>query len=386
MTILDRQRIGHQSAGDLLSSGQVGEQRSLRVVHVVSSLQVGGMEQFVLRIAAEQQRRGHHVTVMSLHGGPLLSQAEALGLQAMVLEGPKIGRGVRAVASMARCGPEIAHAHNPSSLPYALLAKLSVRARVVMTRHGQQQKRTVGNWQWRSADAVVAVSQSVAASMQAEHPAIAHKISVIPNGVHLTGQQRSREQVRADLGLRDERVGIIVARLDRFKGHDSLFRALGLLREQETPATMLVVGDGPERMSLEGLAHQLGLGPDRLRLLGYRSDISDLLTAADFFVLPSLAEGLPLSVLEAMAHALPVVATPVGGIPEVITHGLNGLLVPVNEPEALSRAIAELIRDPALRQSLGGTALRHVRDRFSFEAMAERYEELYRGLLGKSRA
>jgi glycosyltransferase involved in cell wall biosynthesis len=149
---------------------------------------------------------------------------------------------------------------------------------------------------------------------------------------------------------------------------------------------MLIVGDGPERTSIEGLAHQLELGPDRLRLLGYRSDISELLSASDFFVLPSLAEGLPLSMLEAMAQALPVVATPVGGIPEVITDGLNGRLVPVNQPETLAKVLAELIRDPALRRSLGSTALRHVQDRFSFERMAQRYEALYRSLLVQNRA
>jgi glycosyltransferase involved in cell wall biosynthesis len=323
---------------------------------------------------------------MGLHGGPLLAQAQAFGLEAIVLEGSKIGRLVRAVGSMARRRPEIAHAHNPSSLPYALLAQLSVQARVVMTRHGQQQKRVVGNWQWRCADAVVAVSQSVAASVQADHPGIAHKTSVIANGVHMAEGHRSRDKVRADLGLRDELVGIIVARLDRFKGHDSLLQALSILRKQKIPATMLIVGDGPERTSIEGLAHQLELGPDRLRLLGYRSDISDLLSASDFFVLPSLAEGLPLSMLEAMAQALPVVATPVGGIPEVITDGLNGRLVPVNQPETLAKVLAELIRDPALRRSLGSTALRHVQDRFSFERMAQRYEALYRSLLVQNRA
>ena len=92
-------------------------------------------------------------------------------------------------------------------------------------------------------------------------------------------------------------------------------------------------------------------------------------------MLPSLTEGLPLSVLEAMAHALPVVATPVGGIPEVITDGQDGLLVPVNQPEELARVLSELLRDHARRQSLGETGYRHVRDRFSFERMAGEYEE-----------
>ena len=368
------------------------EPRTLRIIHLVSSLQVGGMEQFVLRLAAEQQRRGHRVTVMSLQSGPLLDQAHPLGIEAIVLGGERRvptgggwGRVARAVEGLVRLRPEIAHAHNPSSLSYALLARLSTGARVVMTRHGQQPKRLVPNWQWRHTDAVVAVSQSVAASMGAKHPGIAGKISVIANGVHLAGSHRRRDEVRAELGLGQETVGIMVARLDRFKGHDCLLRALGLLRESRIPVTMLVAGDGPEQVNLVSLAHQLELGPDRLRLLGYRTDIADLLSAADFFVLPSLTEGLPLSILEAMAHALPVVATPVGGIPEVITDGQDGLLVPVNQPETLAQALTRLIRDPALRRSLGETASRHARDRFSFERMAQQYEELYHRLLAGDR-
>jgi glycosyltransferase involved in cell wall biosynthesis len=118
-----------------------------------------------------------------------------------------------------------------------------------------------------------------------------------------------------------------------------------------------------------------------MQCLGSRSDVDRFLEAADFFVLPSDTEGLPLSVLEAMAHRLPVVATPVGGIPEIVTDGESGLLVPVNEPEALSSAIARLAQDPSLRHSLGEASFRAARDRFSFDAMARQYEALYYRLL-----
>jgi L-malate glycosyltransferase len=388
MTTVEPQPIGSEieGRGRETHDPTIGERPPLRVLHVVSSLQVGGMEQFVLRIAAEQQRGGHYVSVMGLQGGPLLDEARRLGLEALVLEGPKMGRALRAIQAMLRRQPDIAHAHNPGALPYALLAKLSTRSRVVMTRHGQEPKRIGGLLEWRGTDAVVAVSEAAAAAMRAQYPANARKISVIINGVHRADAPSCREKVRAELGLTREVVGIVVARLDRLKGHESLLRALSLLREASTKVTMLVAGDGPERANLETLAGQLELGSDRLRLLGYRSDISELLSAADFFVLPSLTEGLPLSILEAMAQALPVVATPVGGIPEVITDGLNGLLVPVNQPAALSAAIAKLAGDPILRRSLGETACSHAHDHFSFERMAQRYEELYRSLLARDRA
>jgi glycosyltransferase involved in cell wall biosynthesis len=187
--------------------------------------------------------------------------------------------------------------------------------------------------------------------------------------------------VRAELCLGDEMTGIIVARVDRMKGHECLLRALGRLRDAGLRLTLLVAGDGPERSNLETVAGQLRLGPEWVRFLGFRSDVSDLLCAADFFVLPSFTEGLPLSVLEAMAHRLPVVATPVGGIPEIVADGESGLLVPVNEPEALANAIARLAQDPSLRYALGEAGFRAARDRFSFDAMARQYEALYYRLL-----
>src|SRR5438309_8217972 len=142
MIVVDQPRTaaGDRPEGFSGSPPPAGAQRALRIFHLVSSFQVGGMEQFVLRIAAEQQQQGHRVTIMGLRGGPLFEQARQLGVAAVVLEGGKIGRVSSALVAMARRRPEIAHAHNPSSLSYALLAKLSVRARVVMTRHGQESK------------------------------------------------------------------------------------------------------------------------------------------------------------------------------------------------------------------------------------------------------
>jgi glycosyltransferase involved in cell wall biosynthesis len=146
---------------------------------------------------------------------------------------------------------------------------------------------------------------------------------------------------------------------------------------------MLAVGDGPERPRIEKLAQEAGLGPDRLRFLGFRTDIADLLGAADFFVLPSRAEGLPISMLEAMSHGLPVVATAAGGSVEACTDGGQGYLVPIDDHAALADAMARLAADPALRRRLGEAGLARVRDEFSFDRTAERYEALYGRMLGR---
>jgi glycosyltransferase involved in cell wall biosynthesis len=114
-----------------------------------------------------------------------------------------------------------------------------------------------------------------------------------------------------------------------------------------------------------------------VRFLGFRDDVPDLLAAADFFVLSSLAEGLPLSILEAMAQRLPVVASNVGGIPEVVTHGEHGLLVSPQDPEALAEAIAQVAGNPECRTAWGHAAALSVRQHFTFDQVAVRYEDIY---------
>jgi glycosyltransferase involved in cell wall biosynthesis len=141
--------------------------------------------------------------------------------------------------------------------------------------------------------------------------------------------------------------------------------------------TLLIAGDGAKRPEYEALTRELGLTDEWVRFLGFRSDAPDLLGAADLFLLPSLTEGLPLSVLEAMTHGLPVIATPVGGVPEVVLPGRTGVLVPVEDVEALAGAIATMIQDRATRARLGEAGRERARGEFSFSRMVARYDALY---------
>jgi glycosyltransferase involved in cell wall biosynthesis len=362
----------------------------MRIIHTVSSLKMGGMEHFVLRLAAAQRRDGHAVTVLALQGGPLEREARKRGVRVLVPGGRgKTTRALRAAFTFARLGPHLINAHNQTSLHYAVLGKRVSGAKVVLTNHGQGKgsPRDPGGLEWRLTDAIVTVSRAVAERMDAR--ALGARITTIHNGVEIPAAGRPRTETRAELGLPTERVvGIIAARIDHLKGHDTLLRALALLRKRRMPAnlTVLIAGDGVERASREALARELGLGPDEVRFLGFRSDVADLLAASDIFVLPSLTEGLPLSVLEAMAHRLPTVATPVGGIPELITQGGNGLLVPVNHPRALADALATLAANAPLRRCYGEAAFQCVNAEFSFERMVDKYEALYHGLTAMRRA
>lgn len=351
--------------------------RCLRIVHTVSSLKVGGMEQFVVQIADAQQRRGHQATILALQGGPLLAQAQDLGLHVRVLGGAhKIPRVLKGLFALQRLRPDIIHAHNPTSLHYAILGKRLSHARLVLTRHGQA-KEGIKASQWPYLDAVIAVSAATSEVMRKDSGAQAQKIQVLHNGIQPSPQARSRAEIRAELGVDKNVVGIIVARIDGLKGHETLIRALASLPEGDPPVTLLIVGDGAKRVELESLAQQLGLGPERVRFLGFRADVPDLLAASDLFVLPSLTEGLPLSVLEAMVHRLPIVATPVGGIPELVPDDRHGILVPVNDVAALAQAISQVASDPPLRAAMGEAVYRRAMEVFSFDAMVGKYDDLY---------
>lgn len=356
----------------------------MRIVHLVSSLQIGGMEQFVLRLAAEQRRLGHDAGVLTFAGGPLLEQARAAGTPVRVLRGPgKLGRVLDAVGFLGMSRPAVLHPHNPSSLHFGVIGKLASRARLVLTYHGRgvRDARTPAAREWRQTDAVVSVSEGALA--QTPDSAPRDRLRVIRNGVIPVTSARSRAEMRRELGLGDRLTAIIVARVDGLKGHETILTALARMREQGTPVTVLVAGDGSERARLEATADSAGLTPDWIRFLGFRADVPDLLAAADFFLLPSVTEGLPLSLLEAMSMGLPAVATPVGGIPEVIRPGQDGLLVPVNDADALAAAMSRLCEDSRLLGALGQEARRRVIRDFSFERMTREYLSLYEQLMAK---
>jgi glycosyltransferase involved in cell wall biosynthesis len=173
----------------------------------------------------------------------------------------------------------------------------------------------------------------------------------------------------------------VVARVEPVKDHETLLGAVSLLQKQGIPANLLIVGDGSESSRLQAMLPALGLNEQRIRFLGFRTDVPELLHAADIFVLASLQEGLPLAVLEAMGQGMAVAATSVGGVPELISDQENGLLVPPQSPEILAEALAQLIGNPEFRRRIGDAAALRVKTDFSFEQMARRYEELYRSLL-----
>jgi len=158
-----------------------------------------------------------------------------------------------------------------------------------------------------------------------------------------------------------------------------LLDVLADLRAEFPALRLLVVGEGGERSALERKAQALGLG-DAVVFTGFRTDVLDLLRASDIFVLPSFHEGIPYAALEAMSVALPVVATAVGGLNELVAHGATGLLVPPGEPEPLKEALARVLRDLDLGREMGRAGLARVRENYTLDRMLERTEALLLGL------
>lgn len=318
---------------------------------------------------------------MAMQGGPLREEAARLGLPAVELGGrSKVLRVLKAIVTLRRLRPDIVHGHNATSLQYALLARRCTSAKIVITCHGRGKAdyKEPGPEVWSQVDRVVCVSDAVARATEGVPP---ERLCVVRNGVDATPPSRTRAAVRQELRLGDSFTGIIVARIDHLKGHDTLLRAWADLRRSDDTATLLIVGDGAERAAMEGLATDLGIN-SAVRFLGFRSDVTDLLGAADVFLLPSLTEGLPLSILEAMAHGLPTVASHVGGIPELVTDGREGLLVPPKDVPALAAAIGRMAFDAAARQAFAENARERARTEFSFGAMLRQYEAVYCALTG----
>jgi glycosyltransferase involved in cell wall biosynthesis len=334
------------------------------------------MEHMVLRLAHAQRRRGLDARILALQPGDLLKEAHERRVPAHVLRGAnRVFRGLDAAGFFLRSRPSVIHAHNVSSLQFSQLGKRLTGAALVLTCHGefQQGHRAPSEEEWERVDSVIAVSEITAS--QVRRPQYDRKLQVIYNGVDLPTSVLERDSARRELGIGDEFVGIMVARIDKLKGHEILLDALELLHEHRAALRILIVGDGEERSYFERQAHVRGL--TSLMFLGFRSDVSSLLKAADFFVLPSYTEGLPLSVLEAMAHTLPVIATPVGGIPELIEDGREGILVPVRDSRALADAVMRLNSDRTFARELAGSAFEKILQGFTFDRMVDKYSGAY---------
>jgi glycosyltransferase involved in cell wall biosynthesis len=361
----------------------------MRIAHVLSSLAMGGQERVALDLAAAQVKRGHDVAAISLaplpHGA-LAGAFETSGVAIhSVPKGASFDGGliVRLAKLLRRERIDVVHTHNPQPLAYGAPAGRLARTGIVHTKHGANPDRGRRLWLRRAtghlAHAYVAVSEATAEIARANRECAPSRLHVIANGVDLEAyrpDEVARREVRSELGIpADAYVLGTVGRVSLEKDHALLVRAAGPLLG---PGLRLVIaGDGAELANVRTAARAF---EPWVVLTGVRHDAPRVLASFDAFVLSSRSEGLPLALLEAMACALPIVATDVGGVADVVDHGRAGVLVPPRDEEALRRAMARLVGDRGAAAELGARARARSR-RYDAAAVVDRYMDLYRAVV-----
>jgi sugar transferase (PEP-CTERM/EpsH1 system associated) len=364
------------------------------VVELVHSLGIGGAELLVYAFVTRLSEFSYVVVCLD-ELGQLGQSLQEQGVPVYCLT-RKAGLDWSCVAKLRqiikRHGATIVHAHQYTPFSYALLARGWRRSpRIVFTEHGRHQpdyrrwKRVfVNRLLTAPSDRIVAVGQAVRRALIDNEGFAPRRVEVIYNGVDLqriASGAAHRVETRASLGLRPDQIVLIhVARLDYLKDHATAVSAVKQLVDDVPNLRYVIVGDGPLRSSIEKQVEQESL-QNHVLFLGTRQDIPQLLAMSDIFVLPSVSEGIPLVLIEAMAAGLPVVATAVGGVPEMIDSGVQGILVPPRSAGALADALRTLIRNPALRQAMSAAGKVRARERFGEESMLERYRELFRDCL-----
>ena len=371
----------------------------MRVCHFMSAdLWAGAEVQLLTTASYLVDRPDIHLTVVLLNEGRLAFELRALGIEVAIVDESRHSSAA-IVAFLARFlrrhDIQILHTHRyKDTVLGTVAAKVAGVPRVVRTVHGRteplsgwervrfQAYRAVERVALRScADRLIAVSDDLARALEAD----GHRRSaVVPihNGVDVTRARacRDRREVRRQLGIpADAIVFGTLGRLSPVKDHHTLLCAAQRVIREQRKARFLIVGDGPLRDDLVIAASQLGVSRTCV-FAGARDDIYDVLGAMDVFVLSSLHEGMPMALLEAMAIGKPVVATAVGGVPEVVTHRENGLLVRPRDDRALAEACLEIPGTPALAARLGTAARQTVAEHFSSEAGGKALVDVYHSL------
>lgn len=374
-----------------------------RILHIITRLDRGGSAENTLLSAAGLDPDQWDVTIAvgptTQDPGPTLQRARERGVR--FVDVPSLVRApdpwkdlqaLRQLRHLLRQGWDVVHTHTSKAGILGRWAARGLGVPVVHTPHGHvfygyygsivtrafvTAERRAARW----CDRLVALT--VADRQDHERFGVGEtgQWVVIHSGVDFSGldrSERSRDEVRADLGIEADRpvVGTL-GRLTAIKGQADLIDAVSFLQAEPLPH-LLLIGDGEEQGALRARAEQVGL-QDRTLLCGWRTDIGDLLRAIDVFVLPSHNEGMGRALVEAMYLGLPVIATDVGGIPELIEDGVQGLLVPPRAPAALADAIARMLSDTELRHRVGDQAALRARD-YGADRMVERLVELYDSL------
>ncbi len=375
---------------------------------------MGGPALHVAYLSAGLRDRGYDTTLVagSLALGEESMAGVAEGLGVPILTIPELHREIsplrdlRAVYHLAdlirEVRPHILHTHTAKA---GTIGRLAARLLgdagppiVVHTFHGHVLRgyfdpvrstafRLLERWLARQSTALIAVSPEVRDDLVSLGVAPAERFEVVRLGIELdqrvgeNGFEAARTETRRALGIPDDRFVVgWIGRMTAVKRTGDVLQAVRRLREQGVDAVLCMVGDGPDRDSVEARAHELGIVRDSL-FLGYQDEVADYYAAFDALILPSANEGTPVSAIEALAAGRPVVATRVGGVPDVVRDGVDGFLVEPGDVDGMAERLSQLAADAPLRHRMGEAGRASVHERYSVERLLDDVDRLYRRLL-----
>jgi glycosyltransferase involved in cell wall biosynthesis len=388
--------------------------RRVKILRVIARLNMGGPALHVAYLTAGLRERGYDTTLVagSLARGEDSMAFVAEGRDVEIVRIDELGREISPLRDLAatlrlarlirRERPDILHTHTAKAGTVGRVAALLAGRRrppiVVHTFHGHVLRgyfgpvrslvfRLLERWLAAHTTALIAVSPQVRDDLVDLHVAPPDRFAVIRLGIELDervdGVQNGRLESRRYLGIPPDRFAVgWIGRMTAVKRTDDVLLAFKRLRDEGVDAVLCLVGDGPDRVQLERRAHELGVMRDTL-FLGYQEDVAPFYAAFDALVLPSSNEGTPVSAIEALAAGRPVVATRVGGVPDVVEEGKDGFLVEPGATDELADRLGQLARDPELREQMGRAGRERVLPRYSVDRLVDDVDRLYRSLLSE---
>ena len=360
----------------------------LRILHTENSHAWGGQEVRILTEAKGMLERGHHVKLLVCPDAPIGREAQRLGIPTEALDISR--KGPRSLLNLHRWlrrhgrDYDVVNTHSSTDSWLTAVAGTGVRAMppIVRTRHVSTPLNRHWTTRWlygRATTHVVTTGEALRQQLHRDNALPLGRMTSVRTGIDLARYApRDRSQARAEKGVRDVPTLGIVATLRSWKGHDALLDAFERLRPRFPEWQLLIVGDGPQRERLEARVRALGLDAI-VRFVGNVDDVPAWLPTLDLFVLPSSGdEGVPQSIMQAMACGLPVVSTSVGAIREAVQHERTGLVIPPRDPDALVDALAALMGDADRRQQFASAGLAYARAHFGIRAMLDQMETIFR--------
>jgi glycosyltransferase involved in cell wall biosynthesis len=363
----------------------------IKVLQLTVGLGWGGAEKLMADIAMRLPPERYDCHVVSLKGnGPVGDVLRHGGVRVVSLGGGSPWRVFNRLRKhIAREVPDILHTH---LLKANLLgALLPGPHKLLWHIHNTSEQmgifwRFLESWLVHRSEGIIAVSEAVGQNLSLRFPKISARLRVIPNGIDLNhfstallmerAQERKRWGIAPDVPV----VGYVGRLEEKTKKLTHLIEAFAYLKRSRPTAVLLIVGDGPDRQMLDALVRRKGVSPSAL-FIGAQRDVEKIYPLMDVYVQPSVSEGFGLSLLEAMASGVPVLATRTGGIPEIVAEGETGRLVPPADPVAMAQSLDDLLSDANLPRTMGGAGRRRVEKLFSIQAVMGKIEALYEKVL-----